>query len=202
MKAQNRTAILDAARSLLSEAEGDRFSVDRLAERADVARRTIFNHFDSLDEVLLAIETDALAVVVDDFLRSVSGTAVGDGSRAAMFDELARALHRSDLPRAIAALAASTRGDLETLRRHRADLTRIALARVGARLGEEVARRHPSADGFDVDLLVASLVNGLAVVANRWVGETGGALDSASYAVWEQLLTRLLHSLRAGYMPT
>jgi TetR/AcrR family transcriptional regulator of autoinduction and epiphytic fitness len=63
--------------------------VDELAERADVARRTVFDHFAPVDDVLLAVCAETLAVVVDDFLDSVSRMRGSDGGRASMFDELA-----------------------------------------------------------------------------------------------------------------
>lgn len=55
LKAKHRAAILQAARDLVDERGGREFSVDDLAARADIARRTVFNHFASLDEVLLAV---------------------------------------------------------------------------------------------------------------------------------------------------
>ncbi|BDZ44887.1 TetR/AcrR family transcriptional regulator [Naasia aerilata] len=201
VKERHRAAILAAARELVEERGGPSFSVDELAERADVARRTIFNHFASLDAILLAVCTDALAVIVDDFLRSVALTAIGDGSRSSMFDELAAALHRSDLPTAIATVLRIIGGEDASSARH-ADLTAAAFSRVGERMLLEVARRYPSADPLDVELLVGSLMSGIATIATHWLRRTGARVDDASRAVWEQLLTRLVHSLRSGYMPT
>lgn len=201
LKARHRGAILAAARQLIDERGGPTFSVDELAERADVARRTIFNHFASMDEVLLAVCTDALTVIVDDFLESVAQTAVGDGSRSSMFDELAAALHRSDLPSAIATVLRILGGE-DTPTARAGDLTATAFSRVGDRMLLEVARRYPAADPLDVELLVGSLMSGIATIAVHWLRRTGAHVDDASRAVWEQLLARLVHSLRSGYMPT
>lgn len=200
LKARHRAAILDAARALLEEREGGSFSVDELADRADVARRTVFNHFASLDEVLLAACTDALAVLVDDFLASVASTAIGDGSRSSMLDELTVAMLDSDLPTAIATMVRITGGPGRGEDRTN-ELAGIAFGRVAGRLQIEVARRHPAADPLDVDLLVGSLMNGVSIIAAHWVQQTGARLDEGSRAEWEQLLARLLHSIRAGYMP-
>ena len=200
LKARHRAAILAAASALVEERGGPGFGVDELAARADVARRTVFNHFASHDDVLLTFCTDALTVVVDDVLASVASTPMGDGSRSAMLDELAAALFASDLPTAIAAVVRITgSGEVDERTRPLADL---AFARVGERLLQEVARRHPAADALDAALLVGSLMNGVSVIALHWIARTGAALDPASRAEWEQLLTRLLHSLRSGYMPT
>ena len=201
IKERHRTAILTAATALLVEHSGSDFGVDELAARADVARRTVFNHFGSLDGVLLAVCTDALTVVIDDFLASVSSTAVGDGSRVSMLDELAVSLHDSDLPKAIATTVRVT-GAPGMPREKAVDLARAAFSRFGDRLRVEVVRRNPAADDLDVDLLVGSLSSGLAVISRRWIELTGATLDDASRAEWDQLLARLLHSIRSGYMPT
>lgn len=201
IKARHHAAILAAAAELVAEHDGPDFGVDELAARADVARRTVFNHFGSMDEVLLSVCTDALTVLVDDFLASVASTAVGDGSRAAMLDELAVALHESDLPRAIATVH-QVIGGTGSLRERAVDFARAGFSRTGDLLRQEVARRNPAADDLDVDLLVGSLMSGLSVISRRWTDRTGATLDDASRAEWDQLLARLLHSVRSGYMPT
>jgi len=201
LKARHRAAILAAASALIDERGGPDFGVDELAERADIARRTVFNHFGSFDEVLLTVCTDALTVVVDDFLASVSSTAVGDGTRSSMLDEMAVALHRSDLPTAIATMHHVV-GGRKAIQERSVDFARAGFLRVGDRLREEISRRHPAADELDVELLVGFLMSGLSVVSRRWIDRTGARLDDASRAEWEQLLARLLHSVRSGYMPT
>ncbi|WFR66900.1 helix-turn-helix domain containing protein [Curtobacterium flaccumfaciens] len=104
LKAKHRAAILQAARDLVEERGGRGFSVEDLAARADIARRTVFNHFASLDEVLLAVCEQELSVIIDRFLADMARTPVGDGSRAAMFDELESAARGADLAPAIASM--------------------------------------------------------------------------------------------------
>ena len=67
LKARYRQAILDAADSLICERGKPQFSVDELAERADVSRRTVFNHFSSLDDVIMTTCTQVLRATVDEF---------------------------------------------------------------------------------------------------------------------------------------
>ena len=52
-KAENRIAIVEAAESLILEGGYGALSAESLAERAGVSRRTIFNHFASVDDVLV-----------------------------------------------------------------------------------------------------------------------------------------------------
>jgi AcrR family transcriptional regulator len=201
LKARHRAAIIAAARELLEEQGSPTFSVDDLAARADVARRTVFNHFASLDDVLLTVCADVLAVVVDEFLASVERTPVGDGSRASMFDEIAAAVDESDLPTAIATIARIIGVPGESDERANA-LADAAFARVGGRLLDEVARRNPGVDPLDAELLVGSLMNGVAVIAKHWIVRTDAVLDDASRAEWKRLLGRLFDGVRSGYMPT
>ncbi|THD29151.1 MAG: TetR/AcrR family transcriptional regulator [Rothia mucilaginosa] len=52
-KAENRIAIVEAAESLILEGGYGALNAEALAERAGVSRRTIFNHFASVDDVLI-----------------------------------------------------------------------------------------------------------------------------------------------------
>jgi AcrR family transcriptional regulator len=200
LKARHREAILDAARALVREQGGPRFSVDELAQRADVARRTIFNHFASLDEVLLTLCGDALAVIIDDFIAAVAAAPTGDGSRSSVFEELAQTLRSADIPSAIANIAAiigePTPGDP----RGRA-LSDEAFARAGDRLVEAVSHRNPSADPLEIEFLVGSLMNGVIVVAKHWITTTGVRLDDEGRDAWQHLLSRLIDTVRSGYEP-
>ncbi len=200
LKLRHRDAILDAARALIDERGGPSFSVDDLAAKADVARRTVFNHFAGMDDVLLTVCADVLAIIVDDFLTTVSEIPVGDGTPSSMFDELETAIRASHLPDAIVALLRILGGpDTSTARAF--DLSEAAFARVGDRLLAEVERRNPGVDPLDAELLVSSLIHGIAVLAEHWIRTTGGRLDPASLAEWSALLDRLLVRIRSGYAP-
>jgi AcrR family transcriptional regulator len=58
---ETRTRILEAARGLLSGSGPISFSVDAVAERADVARMTVYNHFGSRRGLVEAL-SDELAM--------------------------------------------------------------------------------------------------------------------------------------------
>ncbi|MBF4607490.1 TetR/AcrR family transcriptional regulator [Curtobacterium sp. VKM Ac-1393] len=201
LKAKHRAAILQAARDLIDERGGREFSVDDLAARADIARRTVFNHFASLDEVLLAVCEQELSVIIDRFLADMARTPVGDGSRASMFDELESAARGADLASAISSMYRIL-GDPGKDDPKAAVLTQTAFSRVTERLRDEVARRYPAADPLDAALLVESLMSGIVVIAEHWLTTDGPAIDDRSVAAWDALLARLVHSVRSGYMPT
>ncbi|BDZ51267.1 hypothetical protein GCM10025867_35080 [Frondihabitans sucicola] len=201
LKARHRSAILEAARQLVEERDGPGFSVDELAERADVARRTVFNHFASIDEVLLTLCANALEVIIDDFVDAVAAAPVGDGSRSSMFDEIAQSLRSADLPGAIEMVGKILgKPDDPDDPRGRA-LSDEAFARAAERLVTEVGHRNPNSDPLEIGFLVGSLMNGVIVIAKHWILCTGVRLDETGRADWQELLTRLIDSVRAGYAP-
>lgn len=199
LKAKHRAAILQAARDLIDERGGRDFSVNDLAARADIARRTVFNHFASLDEVLLAVCEQELSVIIDRFLADMARTPVGDGSRASMFDELESAARGADLAPAIASMYRIL-GDPGKDDPKAAVLTQTAFSRVTERLRHEVARRYPAADPLDAALLVEGLMSGIVVIAEHWLATSGPELDRPALDAWDDLLARLVHSVRSGYM--
>lgn len=203
LKARHRRAILDAAEELIAEQGSPGFSVDQLAQRADVSRRTVFNHFGSIDDVVLTVCAEALDDVVAKFRGAAAATAVGDGSRASMFEEIAQTLRSTDLPVAIVYFWRAFGGPGEPAPRQQ-QLIQDVFARVAGHLTVEVARRNPGADLLDVELLVTSLLNGVAVIAKHWITEvmpTGEATGPAARRRWDDLLDRLLVSVRTGYLP-
>jgi AcrR family transcriptional regulator len=55
---ETRTRILDAARSLLSRVDGASFTIDSVAERANVARMTVYYQFGSKPGLIAALSDD------------------------------------------------------------------------------------------------------------------------------------------------
>jgi len=198
LKARHREAILDAADALIGERGSRVFSVDELAERADVARRTVFNHFASLDDVVLTACTRLLTRTVDDFRTASAATPVGDGSPAALFAEFTTAMRGVDLPAVIAYLAGVIGDESDPRPQH---LIQDVFTRTTEEISTEMAVRNPGVDGLEAQILVCSLLNGVALVADRWIDETGAALDDASRAAFDDLLDRLITTVRRGYAP-
>lgn len=199
LKAKHRLAIVDAADALIAERGAPRFSVDELAERADVSRRTVFNHFSSLDEVVMTACTRVLTGAVDEFRAATAATPVGDGTPATMFSEITAAMRGIDLPAVIAYLWTVLGDDGTDPRSHH--LIQDVFTRTTEELSTELAARGHDADGLEAEILVSSMMNGIAVVAHRWITATGAALDPASRAEWDALLDRLVSTVRRGYAP-
>ncbi|MDF2846174.1 MAG: TetR/AcrR family transcriptional regulator [Oerskovia sp.] len=212
LKARHRRAIVDAAAALIGESGGTRFSVDELAERADVSRRTVFNHFASLDDVVTEVCSEVVGAALDRLDAIASDQQVGldqtaprdqqgeHGADVTLFDEVADALRSTDF---VTPLVYLTRvlGDEGGPSPRRAFTLIKVFADVSMRLTAALAASHPDADPFDVELLVGSLMSGLIVVYLRWVDVTGAVDDPAAREAWTDLLERLLDATRTGHQP-
>ncbi|MBG6212445.1 MAG: TetR/AcrR family transcriptional regulator [Cryobacterium sp.] len=197
LKARYRQAILDAADSLIRERGKPHFSVDELAERADVSRRTVFNHFSSLEDVIMTTCTRLLSATVDEFRAATASTPAGDGTRESLFEEITSALRHVDLPPVVAYLAGVLTAEGETGRSQHG--IGDVFTRTTEQLSIEIAERTNAIDEFEVAVLVSSVMNGIAVVSGHWLARTAGALDSSSRTVWDELLDRLISTLCTGY---
>lgn len=193
-------AIIDAAASLLGAKGADGFTVEELARRAEVSRRTVFNHFGSVDDIVITVCTEVLGDLVETFESRPSAPA--GTSDAGVFDELAEALRSTDL---VAPIAYLTRvlgtSDNDSSQRRAVVLLR-AFTEVSERVAAEMLRRHPEADELTTRLLVSSLIGGLVVLHTHWLAATGGSADTASRAVWDELLDQLIRQTRDGYAST
>lgn len=193
LKARHREAILDAADALILERGKAQFSVDELAERADIARRTVFNHFSSLDDVIMTSCTRTLNLAIDEFLTVASVTPSSHGSRVQLFDEVATAIKAMDLPSLVTYFFGLLDGD--DARTQNAD---SVFMRSTEDLTVELARRSGT-DEFEVAILVSTLMNGIAVVARYWMARARGTLDATSRELWNSLLQRFITIVRDGY---
>lgn len=197
LKARHRQAILDAADSLIRERGKPQFSVDELAERADVSRRTVFNHFSSLDDVIMTSCTRVFTGVLNEFRTASAAASAGDGSRVALFAEITAVVRDIDLPTVVAYLWGVLSDDSEDGRSKHA--LGDVIVRATEQLSVEIADRSSEIDEFEAAILISSVMNGIAVVASRWILLTGGVLDDSSRRLWDELFDRLIVTLRTGY---
>ena len=57
---RNRTALIEAAREIMSEKGVDSATMLEIAERADVGAGTVYNYFKSKDELAIAVLEDLM----------------------------------------------------------------------------------------------------------------------------------------------
>ncbi|WNB85723.1 TetR/AcrR family transcriptional regulator [Cellulomonas sp. ATA003] len=194
LKARHRRAIVAAAESLIAETGGLGFTIDDLARRADISRRTVFNHFASIDDIVTEVFSDTLGAIVDSLERI---DPAGDDP-ASLLDELAQALRATDLVTPMAYLTRSLRSQDDRSPQFAVALVRV-LGQVGDRLATAMVARHPRADLLDVHLLVNAVISGLVVLHQHWDAATGACDDDDARQVWARLVDRLVENTRHGY---
>jgi AcrR family transcriptional regulator len=192
LKARHRRAILDAAAALLDEHGIGGFSVDDLAERADVSRRTVFNHFATLADITTTVCTEFF----DEAMEHAGGPP--PDAAPSVFDDVSDALRAMDFISPMAYLVRVLRTDQGATDQLSPSFT-SAVSGLGDRFSSEIRQRHPAADPFAVDLLVGSTLAGLLVVAHRWAEATGGADDDESRRTFSTMLEGMLTAVGSGF---
>jgi len=196
VKQRHRSAILTAAAELMDATGGTGFSVDELAERAGVSRRTIFNHFASLNDVVAQVSADVLSELIENLAAAVPAESLPEG--ASLVDELAEVIRATDLVTPMAYLTRTLGGD-DPQSPFQDHLLNQALEQVGSGLVEVLQRRHPEADPLKLQLLVGSVAAGVLVLHQHWWQRTGAEDTPASRQVWDELLDHLISQLRSGF---
>lgn len=196
IKAKHRQSIVDAASTIMRQRLTSEFSVDDLALAADVSRRTIFNHFASIDDVVIEACGNELAEVVE-HLASISPASTG--TKVPIFDDLAETFRQADLITPMVYLTKVLGSDDPQLTPRQAQMSGRAFTEINERLGRELHSRHPDADPLEVGLLVSTMTNGLLVIYLRWMSDCGAVDSPESRNLWSQLVERLITSLRTGF---
>lgn len=185
------------------------FSVDELASRADVARRTIFNHFTTLDDVIVEACSEILGGVLDELISPAKDCGPVEG---AMVDQVIEALRRSDvvgpmvrLTRLLGGGGPSGEGDPLGEARSSPRSALIALrsfTAISGRLSAELRIGYPDADALDIDLLSGAFIGGLVVLYQHWSEATGAVDTPESREAWTRLREQFFTALKSGHGTT
>lgn len=198
LKFHNRRAIIDAAAALAEERGLGSFTVTDLAERAGVARRTIFNHFASADDAVYARCSELLGAIVDSF-AGISGAGAPPRARdmGTVLEQLVEVVERPEVIQVMARIARLIGGHGD----HPAAVlwTHEVSRTITARLAAVIAERSPETDPFTVTLLASSLLNSVEVTFVEWVQETEATVTPAGRERWQTLLGTALERLRHGF---
>jgi AcrR family transcriptional regulator len=164
-------AIAQAALAVLAESGFEGVTVEAVAQRAGVARSTVYRRYPGKPELLVTVLQHSCGAPIDD---PDTGSVVGD------LTEVAEGLHRSlsstDLGRALPAVIAAATQHPEVADAHRAFVTgrrRVALAAV--RRGIERGEIDPDVEPDTVvDLVVGPVFHRHYVsrrpITDAWIG--------------------------------
>ncbi|MCF7551333.1 TetR/AcrR family transcriptional regulator [Pseudonocardia sp. WMMC193] len=196
-KARTHRALIDAALALTSRHGPEGLTVDTVAERAGVSRRTVFNHFATLDEILLAACTEVLDVLVDGFLAAAAAAPPGAPTIKAVVDDVVGAMRVTDLVGPMAYLTRALGGHHDDPRVR--GFVETAFGRCTRHLSAAATERYPTVDRLDVELAVGALLSGVLVLHGHWWERTGATDDAAARAEWDRLLDHLVSTLRKAF---
>lgn len=193
----NRRAIVMAAGEL-ADAHGIKgVTVNDLAKRAGVSRRTIFNHFSSAEdavyEYLSELISELLGTVLDNVPRPRAGHEAQLGE---VYRDLIAATQASDLLGALHPLLAHVPAvaDNPSTALWGEKVTAAATDRVEAVLRERLPRR----DRFELRVVASTLINTIALCVAEWTARTDGHLNHDTQGVWDHLFETALHVLGQG----
>lgn len=193
LKVRHRAALVAAARELVDERGPAGFTTDDLAARAEVSRRTVFNHFAHLEDVVVACAEAELEEAV-----VAVGHDLGAGAdRVSPLDDLEASLSSPDVADVISRL-----GRVFTAPGREAVAERVrqqALQQFGAGAAGRLRARYPELEPLEIELLTTTVMNGAAVVAATWLDETGGDLGNPGRARLASLLADLFRLVRHGF---
>lgn len=202
---QRHAAILEAARALTAEHGADGFTVDRVATLAGVSRRTVFNHFTGLDQLLVAVCEQILAEVTSSLLagvdRGIAGVPAGSYDARDVLDAVCEATRGVDLPTAIVTIAQVV-GGTDVAHEKTDTISRTAFDLVAGRLRERLLHHSPDLDPLDLELTLTLLTSGLSTIARHWLDTHADLtieVGPDARADWDRLLDRLLLRLRVGH---
>lgn len=201
IKARHQAAIISAARRLVEERGAHQVTVEAIAVEAGVSRRTVFNHFGSLDDIRLVVCEQMVEHVLRGLLLPLGPGLAGEQSAEAMWEAFASAVRGADLPELIV-IARDVFGDGDQERARARSLAQSVFDRVGERMLGELSRHREGEPPLAIRLLVTSLMHGVEVIARQWVEETDASLAPQSRERWAQLCEQLLLQAGHGFLAT
>jgi AcrR family transcriptional regulator len=161
----------------------------------------VFNHFPSLDDVVTEVVARSIGQAVDEIDAAVRRVAVDD-TLDDTFTRMAAVFEAADLTPQMAFLWSVLSVD-DALPQRYGHLIDDAFQRLRDLLvASALAQEQPDEgdqDTFGLELLVTSLMNGTAFVAQRWCEQTKGVVDDDTRALWFSLVARMTDQLGRGY---
>lgn len=195
---RRRQRIIDAATELFVS-EGTPPSVDEVADRAGVSRRTVFNYFPSVDDLIIAVGTDALGGLTESLHITGTDSTAGSDDPQVVFAEVAAALRSIDLVDTVVRLTRIL-GDTGYDNPRIARLVGNAFIAIAERMVSMLTAHHPTADPFQIKLMVSCLIGGVMVVYESWVQQVGLSDSEDARRVWSELFETHLRCVRDGYI--
>lgn len=198
LKWHNRRAIVMAAGELTDLHGIQGFSVDDLAEKAGVSRRTIFNHFASAEDAGYEYLSELVTHLMDMVLTELPQLPEhGQPTLGQVYQDLCKAMRVHSLVEALRPLLLQATDIKES------PTAALWSFRVTNAATEELERvlheRLPDHGQLELQLVATSIINSMAVCMDAWLLSTGGELNDRTRSEWNDLLTEALEILGRGF---
>ncbi|MCQ1952493.1 TetR/AcrR family transcriptional regulator [Arthrobacter sp. zg-Y238] len=189
-KSVTRAAIAAAALSLVRSNGPGNFTVDDIAERAGVSRRTFFNYFSSIEA--------SLTVAMEGFLETVLGQFELRPQDENVVESMLQALTAPADPERLAVTA-----ELYAIAQDNPEMMRFQLEawnRAEQRIVSSIRQRlGDAADPFYISCLVGSVLTCGRSAFAQWERRTQGAINPESLKLLEELFAEAIGFLRNGF---
>ncbi|MBD2763208.1 TetR/AcrR family transcriptional regulator [Kocuria sp. cx-116] len=198
LKWHNRRAIVMAAGELTDRHGIQGFTVDDLAAKAGVSRRTIFNHFSSAEDA----GYEYLSELVTRLIRAVlaelpDASERGEQTLGSVYQDLCTAMRSHSLVEALRPLLLQV---TEVKESPTAALWGFRVTSAATeRLENVLCERLPDHDRLELQLVATSIINSMSVCMDAWLLRTGGELNDESRRIWDELMSDALLVLGRGF---
>lgn len=198
LKWHNRRAMVMAAGELSDHHGIQGFSVDDLAAKAGVSRRTIFNHFSSAEDAGYEYLSELVTQLIEAVLAELPDPSErGEQTLGSVYRDLCAAMR--------------TRSPVEALHPLLLQVTEVKESPTAAlwtfrvtsaateRLAHVLRERLPDHDQLELQLVATSIINSMSVCMDAWLLRTGGELNDRSRGIWDELMSKALCVLGRGF---
>lgn len=199
LKLENNRSIKLAALALSEERGIGNFTVEELANRAQVSRRTFFNHFGSIHEATRAGLRDILLEASETAMVAISTSTESTGplSQTQLFDLAANALMGIDFSPTVTRMC-NVLGVQHQSPESQAWFGEVFTA-VVADFRELLAQRAPEIPELNRNLLVEALLASLRISAELWL-DLGEVSKPNSASSLRDLQAQAIALLRNGFV--
>ena len=198
LKWHNRRAIVMAAGELADLHGIQGFSVDDLAQKAGVSRRTIFNHFPSAEDAGYEYLSELVSQLIGEVLAGLPDPSEqGEQTLGQVYQDLCQAMRVHSLVEALRPLLHQA---MDVKESPTAALWSYRVTNVATEGLEQMLReRLPGHSELEMQLVATSIINSMAVCMDAWLLRTGGELNDHTRGEWDELLTEALTILGRGF---
>ncbi|MDR1823892.1 MAG: TetR/AcrR family transcriptional regulator [Bifidobacteriaceae bacterium] len=193
-KVANHRAIIEAAVRLSEERGLGHFTADELAEAAGVSRRTIFNHFASVDHAAYEGVFAEVENMLQHWIAAMASLSPDTTALPPAFQAMSQAILAEDLApafkRITQLLAAGSDVDMSFVFWEQG-----VLQRLGTAMTETIMAAAPRLPRLEVEVMVASTLSAVAVVFTEWL-----QTPKPSRPALRRLLTRAVEQVGRGYL--